>query len=125
MCASISEIKKAQKESLLFKEISKLYMQVSMDDPRLAGLFINRVKLSPDKSHCTVYFYTPEGQEHFNNVLEILKLYKPSLRKALATGIKARYTPEIVFKFDKTFEKQSRLEKLLDTIKESEKGEKK
>jgi ribosome-binding factor A len=123
MCASISEIKKAQKESLLFKEISKLYMQASMDDPRLAGIFINRVKLSPDKGHCTVYFYTPEGEEHFNNVLEILKLYKPSLRKALATGIKARYTPEIVFKFDKTFEKQNRLEELLNTIKENKKGE--
>lgn len=117
MCSSISEIKKAKKESLLLKEISKLYMQTAMDDPRLQGVFINRVKLSSDKSHCTVYFYTAEGEEHFNEILEILKLYKPSLRKALAANIPSRYTPELVFKFDKTFEKQSRLEHLLDKIK--------
>ncbi len=117
MCSKISEVKRSQKESLLFKEISKLYSQTTREDSRLNGVFITRVGLSKDKGHCSVYFYSPDGLEHFEKVLETLILYKPSLRKALASEIKSRYTPEIVFKFDDTFEKLQRIESLLDKVK--------
>ncbi len=59
--------------------------------------------------------------EDFEEILEILKLYKPSLRKALSAEIKARYVPDLIFRFDKKFEKRQRIEKLLEEIKE--KGE--
>lgn len=113
-----SNVKRAQKESLLFREISNLFMQAAMDDSRLKDVFINRVKLSPDKGVCTVYFYSTLGEKHFDELLDILKLYKPSLRKALADRIRSRYTPELIFRFDTQFEKQSRLESLIDQIKE-------
>lgn len=112
-----SSIKKAQKESLLFKEISILFNQITLDDSRLKGIFVNRVQLSPDKSLCSIYFYTDQGQEFFNNLLEVLKLYKASLRKALSLKINSRRTPELVFKFDEQFEKQFKLEQLLEKIK--------
>jgi ribosome-binding factor A len=110
-------IKHSQRESQLFQEIAQLLRQAAVDDPRLGQAFINRVQLSPDGSICTVYFYTPGGQEHFKTVLETLKLYKNSLRKALAERLNRRYTPELVFKFDTRFEKQQKLEALLDKIK--------
>lgn len=113
-------VKRAQKESLLFKEISRLFMQATMDDKRLSGVFVNRVKLSPDKGVCTIYFYTAQGEENFNQLFNILTLYKPSLRKALASSIRSRYTPELIFKFDDQFEKQERLDALLEQIKEEE-----
>jgi ribosome-binding factor A len=114
--SSVSAIKRAQKESLLFREISRLFMQTALDDTRLQGLCVNRVKLSSDKSVCTVYFYTAQGPEHFNQVLNILTLYKPSLRKALASTIKSRYVPDLVFAFDAHFEKQCRIESLLSSL---------
>lgn len=123
MSESVSQIKRSQKESLLFREISQLFMKTAMDDSRLRELCINRVKLSPDKGLCTVYFYTSKGEEYFNEVLSTLKLYKPSLRKALASTIKGRYVPELVFKFDTNFEKQCRIEELLDQIKHGETDE--
>ncbi len=88
-----------------------------MDDTRLQGLTINRVQLSPDKGMCSVYFYTPLGEEHFKDMLRILILYKPSLRKALASRIQARYTPDLTFKFDTQFEKVQRVEELLEKVK--------
>jgi ribosome-binding factor A len=115
--SKVSAIKRAQKESLLFREISRLFMQTALDDTRIQGLCINRVKLSPDKGVCNVFFYTPEGEERFKELLEILKLYKPSLRKALSSTIKSRYAPELIFKFDGQFEKQCRLDQLLSEIK--------
>ncbi|MGC2310695.1 MAG: ribosome-binding factor A [Candidatus Babeliaceae bacterium] len=116
--SSVSRIKHAQKESLFLRHISTLFTQTALDDDRLKDLFINRVSLSPDKGICTVYFYTAQGQAHFEQVLDILKLYKPSLRKALAHAIKARYTPDLIFRFDEQYEKQQKIEKLLDTLKE-------
>jgi ribosome-binding factor A len=114
-----SAIKRAQKESQLQQEISKLLHQLMLDDHRLQGLFVNRVKLSPDKSICTVYFYTANGQTEFEEKLGSLILYKPSLRKAIAQIIPAKYVPEFVFKFDEQFEKQKRIDELLAKIKDN------
>jgi len=108
--SAVSEIKLAQKESQLLREISTMFHAVAMDDSRLSGLFVNRVELSTDKGWCTIYFYTNEGYEKYAEQLEILKLYKPSMRKSLSSEIKARYVPNLKFEYDSKFEKQQRLE---------------
>jgi ribosome-binding factor A len=115
--SSVSSIKRAQKERLLFREISQLFLRLTLDETRINDLSITRVGLSPDKGVCTVYFYTPQGLPHFENMLEILKLYKGSLRKAIGQKIASRYTPEIHFAFDAKFEKQEQLELLLEKVK--------
>jgi len=100
------------------QELSKMLLQLSLDDNRLQGLFINRVKLSQDKGVLTIYFYVSEGQEVYNEKLGILLLYKPSLRKALAAAVPSRYVPELVFRFDDLFEKKERIESILEKIKD-------
>jgi ribosome-binding factor A len=115
--------KKAQKEKLLLRAISNLFYQTAADDPELHGLSISRVELSPDKGNCTVFFYMPEGKEAFDQKLEKLKLYKPSMRAALASEIPGRYTPNIRFVFDATYEKQRRVEEILLKVSEELKKE--
>lgn len=110
------DIKRAQKEKLLFREISQLLSQLVLDDSRLRTIWVSRIELSPDKGICYVYFYTPEGLGHFEETLEVLKLYKPSLRTAIAHIIESRYTPEFIFKFDNTYEKQEKIINLLDKL---------
>lgn len=117
----VSDIKKAQKESLFLREISELYQQAARDDERLQDLSVNRVELSTDKGLCTVYFYTPQGLEYFNAKMEVLSMYKPALRKALAASIQARYVPDLRFKFDQKFEKQMKIEQLIEKVKEEDK----
>lgn len=112
------DIKRAQKESLLLREISALLLQAGVDDPRLQKVAISRVALSPDKSSCTVFFYTSEGKEAFEEALEILKLYKPSLRSALASKIRSRYTPNLIFRFDEQIEKSEKMNALFEHLKE-------
>jgi ribosome-binding factor A len=114
-----SAIKRAQKESLLQHVFSELLLQITLDDNRIQGIYVSRVKLSSDKSVCTVFFYTPDGLDTFNEKLGYLLLYKPSLRKAIAQAIPSRYVPELVFKFDEQFEKQQRVDELLDRIKDN------
>ena len=120
---SVSSIKKSQKESLLFRAISQLFSQTTLDDNRLQGVAVNRVKLSDDKSHATIYFYIPGGPAEFKEKLPFILLYKSIIRKALAQSINARYTPELVFKYDDQFEKQQRIERLLEKIKGEDSSE--
>lgn len=113
-----SDIRRAQKEALFFRELSQFFLRVTLDNPNLIGVHINSVKLSPDKSVCTIYFYSDKGEEDFREKLSELILYKPSLRKALSQAIPSRYTPQLVFKYDAQFEKQQKLEKLFDDLKQ-------
>lgn len=123
MHSRVHDIKRAQKEKMLFRVIANLFSQASIDDPRILGVEMTRVELSPSKGHCTVYFYCPEGVEFFNEKLQILKLYKPSLRAALSKEIASRYTPEIAFRFDALYEKQQHMEKVLNKVSEELKDE--
>ena len=110
-------VKKAQKESLLLREISQLFLEKALEDPELKDLFINRVSLSNDKSSCIVYFYSGLGKAEFERVFEHLKLYKPSMRKALASDIKGRYVPQIIFRYDDQLKKQLEIENLIESVK--------
>jgi ribosome-binding factor A len=120
---SVQSIKKSQKESLLFRAIAQLFAQTTLDEKRLQGIAVSRVKLSDDKGVATVYFYAPGGMAEFKEKLSTIVLYKNSLRRALAQSINSRYTPELIFKFDDQYEKQQRLEGILEQIKGDDSSE--
>jgi ribosome-binding factor A len=113
----VKSIKKAQRESLLLKEIAQLFLEKSFEDPELKSIFINRVELSDDGGICTIYFYSSQGKEAFEQALDKLKLYKPSLRKAIASRINTRYTPELIFRFDDQLKKQLEIEELIERVR--------
>ena len=113
----VSEIKHAQKESNLFHKIAQFFLQIKQDEPKLEGLSISRVELSPDKGTCLVFFYCAGGLKEYEATRPALVLYKPSLRKALATAIPGRYTPNIKFAYDQQQEKGRRVEELLNKLK--------
>src|SRR5260221_3523006 len=111
------EIRKAQRESYFHQEISKLFLQINMDEPRLNGLFINKVQLSPDGGTCVVLFLATNGRPEFEEKLPTLILYKPSMRPALAITSHSRYTPKLIFRYDEDYEKVEKINRLLDTLK--------
>ena len=113
--ANQRDIKRAQKESHLMREISNLILKITLDEPALANLFVSRVKLSPDKSIAYVYMTAPTPEE-FETKRPTLVLYKPSIRSSLAQILDSRHTPNLVFLFDDGSEKQSRIEQLFHKI---------
>ena len=120
MTTKLKDIKRAQKESLLLREIKNLFVQVALDNPKLAPLTIHRVELSQDKGTCNIYFYCVEGEQLFKKLFDTLILYKPSLRASLAQSIRSRYVPQIKFRFDTKYEKEKKIHELLDKIKEED-----
>lgn len=120
MDSKLGLIKKSQKESLLLKEFSNLFLQLCLDHPNFQNLFVTRAELNSNKSVCTFYFYSSEGEVDFKSKLETLKLYKPSIRKSLAQKIKSRYMPDLRFEFDAKFEKEKRVNEILDQVKQED-----
>lgn len=117
---TVHDIKRSQKESTLYKIIAQLFLEITQEQPELQGLTVNRVKLSTDKGACIVLFFSIHGKSYFEKKLPTLVLYKPSMRAAIAKAVPARYTPELVFRYDDDFAKQTEVEQLLDRLKVEE-----
>jgi ribosome-binding factor A len=113
--SNIRDIKHAQKESLFYRALSEIYLNLTMEEPQLAGIFINNIVLSKDKGTCTILFFCVD-QERFEEAFHTLILYKPSMRKSLGIKIRSRYTPQIRFAFDKKCERQQNLEAALHEV---------
>ena len=113
----VHTIKREQKKSLYFREISSLVQQLAQDEALLRSVFVTRVELSPDNSVCHVYFAMHMGESLFKEALDILKLYKPSLRSTLSQKVLSRHTPDLMFHFDTLKEKERNIHNLLDEIK--------
>ena len=114
------EIKREQKKSLFIREISQIIQLIAETEPLVAKVYPTRLDFSNDYGICYVYLSTFDefSEEIFAKSLEVLKLYKPSIRKELATRLNPRYTPNIVFLYDKVREKQSKIDNLLDKVRD-------
>lgn len=118
--SSKGAIKREQKKSLFFRELSVFVQKISETEKSVANVFISRVDLSDDCGILYIFFTSLQepSQKYFDEALDFLKLYKPSMRKALAQTLQGRYTPELVFMFDDKFEKVRRVNELLDKVHE-------
>jgi len=112
-----SEIKYAQRESFLLREISNYFIQIVQDEPRLASIYIEQAKLSLDRSRCTFYFYSSKGKEEFDALLPLLILYKPSMRASLAKTGSGRYVPQLVFAYAEHVDQQRRVNDIIENLK--------
>lgn len=116
----VSDVKRERRKSLFLREIVTLIQDLSTQEPAVAGVFVSKVDISPNSGICYVYFSTfkEPGDEIFEQALAVLKLYKPSLRKAFASRVQTRYAPELTFVYDKAKEKERRITELLDKVQQ-------
>ncbi len=112
------EIKREKKKSLFFRELSQIISIIANEEEPVQKIYVTKVDFSEDYGILYAYLSTIENfsEEIFEKALNILKLYKPSIRKELATRLNPRYTPDIIFLYDKHKEKQDRINELLDKV---------
>ena len=73
---------------------------------------ITNVDISPDLKYCTVYFMTLNGQ-NLGQIEDDLNAEARGMKKIIASKLKLRYTPDLNFRMDTSFEEVDRIEKLL------------
>jgi len=78
-------------------ELAVLLLQESRD-PRLAGVSLSRVEVSPDLRTARVYYSC--RQEEMKNVQAGLSRARGFMRSSLAKRMSLRCTPNLIFKYD-------------------------
>lgn len=122
--SQVHEIKREQKKSFYFQQLTELFHFLTEEEPLLRGIYISRVDLSKDGGICYIFFLayphlTEPPQVIFEQALEYLKLYKQSFRKAFIQTIHTKYAPDLMFLFDDKQEKIKRIDGLFDKINKS------
>jgi ribosome-binding factor A len=102
-------------------ELTILLLQ-QVADPRLTGVCISRVTVTPDLKQAKIYFTVPAGQES-GPVLQGMKSAKGFFRSHLAKTVNLRYTPDLLFCFDTLNEEAVRIDTLFRQLEEERKHE--
>ena len=84
-------------------------------DPDLAGVSVTvtEVRMSPDLRHATC-FVEPLGGAHASVVVAALNRHAKFLRGGLGRAIEMKFTPELKFLHDETFNEASRMSRLFE-----------
>ncbi|MFM8981270.1 MAG: 30S ribosome-binding factor RbfA [Planctomycetia bacterium] len=97
-------------------------LQRDVDDPRVAGVSITRVKLSKDLSRALVFWSSLESGGPRRTAERGLEDARPFLQALVASAMSTRLTPHLAFKFDEGLERAGRIEALFDRLA-TERGE--
>ncbi|MBI3039693.1 30S ribosome-binding factor RbfA [bacterium] len=95
-------------ESRLVKEISYLILR-SIKDPRIQGVHVVSVKLSPDHHLARVYYSTLNESSDVADVQRGLDSAKGFMRSEIRKTLPLKVIPEIAFFFDPSIREGDRI----------------
>ncbi|ADW19049.1 ribosome-binding factor A [Desulfobulbus propionicus DSM 2032] len=102
-------------------ELTILLLQ-QVADPRLSGVLVSRVVVTPDLKQAKVYFTVPAGKDS-GPALKGMHRAKGFFRSHLAKTLNLRYTPELLFYYDNLNEEAERIDSLFRQIEDERKHE--
>lgn len=100
---------------LVQKELSDL-LQKKIRDPRLDFVTIMRVSMTDDLRSARIYFTVAEGEERRLGALAGFKSASGYLRRQLSHRLGLRHMPELEFLYDESFDRATRIDKVLKQI---------
>ena len=96
----------------VLRELSTLLYR-DLKDPRLAGVTLTEVKVTPDLRHARVYFSHLEGAARAKAAISGFRSASGFIRQKIGRGLGLRYSPELDFEFDASVERAARIDALL------------
>jgi ribosome-binding factor A len=90
------------------------------EDPRLRGLTVTGVEVTPDLKQAFIYISSLAGVEGSQQALAGLDHAKKFFRHELAGRIDLRIMPELVFRWDTSLETGERISRILDELAKQE-----
>jgi ribosome-binding factor A len=94
-------------------------LQRELQDPRLGFVTVTRVEMSPDLKLGRVFVSVLGSDEEHKKSIEALQHAKGFIRKSLAERLNLRYTPDLVFKDDRSMERAEEVFRILREIEDS------
>ncbi len=98
-------------------------LQRRIRDPRLANITVTAVEVTPDLKQATVFFTSLGDDEAQRQALNTLQHASSFIRHHLSQSLNMRFTPELRFVLDESWQRGARIDKLLDHIRNTDPGE--
>ena len=100
---------------LIRRELADLLAQGAVRDPDLpnVSITVGEVRLSSDLRKATVYVL-PLGGRYANETISALNREKSEIRRMLNRRIHLKFSPELNFVYDTSFDQMDELRRLLD-----------
>ena len=104
---------------LVKQEVSQIIQQ-EMKAPRIRLGTVTTVEVSVDLRHARVYFSVLGSQADQKASLEGLERAKGFIRSQLGRRIKLRHIPELLFRYDESFDYAQRISNVMRSIETTE-----
>jgi ribosome-binding factor A len=101
------------------REIVARILVEDVADPRLAGVTVTGVEMSPDLRHANVFFTTRDVPGAGDEALSGLDSATGRIRALLGEQIQTRYVPQLHFRQDPAIEEASRIAEAIRHERES------
>jgi len=94
--------------------LAMIFERGELRDPGLQGapITVTEVQASPDLRHAYVYIM-PLGGDDRENALKALKRARPFLRRQISKSLGLRFSPDLHFEIDVTFDEADHISALL------------
>lgn len=96
----------------LLRELSALLYH-DLKDPRVRGVTLTGVKVTPDLRHARVYFSHLQGAERGQEAADGFRSAAGFIRQRIGRDLGLRYSPELEFEYDPSIERAARIDALL------------
>ncbi len=112
-------VKRTDRLSQLIKEQAGEIILKEMKDPRIRIGFVTvtGAEVTPDLRQVKIYVSIFGDEKQREECMKALENSKGFFRSELGKRIRMRYTPEVIFKFDKSIEHGARIMELLRELK--------
>lgn len=104
------------------QEILARLLLSEVRDPRVQGIEITDVEVSPDLKHSQIYWVLIQESDESDRreAEEGLEHAKGFLKREVGQRLDTKYTPDLDFRYDETLERARRIEELLDEANTSD-----
>ena len=98
------------------REEVSIILQNRVKDPGMRVVTVTDVTITPDLKSARVHYSVLGDDADRIAVRDALRRSKGFIRSELGRSLQMRYSPEIFFIYDNTFEKGAKMDRLLESI---------
>jgi ribosome-binding factor A len=112
----LDPIRKKKIEAEIIRTISSLLVSGKVKDPRIGIVSLHRAELSNDMVHVKIWVTSYIEENKKGKFLSAMKNAAGFFQKVIATELKLRNTPRIVFVWDDNYIKSLKVNEMIDNL---------
>jgi ribosome-binding factor A len=114
------QYKRSDRVGDLIRQIIGEMLLKDLSDPRLESVTITAVEVTDDLKMATIFFSAMGVQPKEEASLKGLESAAGYIKKKLGRELRLRFVPDLLFKVDHSFDYGSKIDRLIQTIKEEQ-----